>query len=152
MDHDVCNIIQNPVNIGNWSLQHSLESWKYYPIPKPNPKPNPYPFSDPGRVLPGNAGGPGPGRRAGSQNPNPLGSCARRLPLGFLRGGPGSSVRCFYRHILLFLSQRHIFLTGYCFFFFNLVHPVYLEVTLDLNVTRSCRDMFGPRTCFFCFS
>ena len=26
--------------------------------------PNPYPFLDPGRVIPGNAGGPGPGRRA----------------------------------------------------------------------------------------
>ena len=69
-----------PGNIGNLSLQHSPESWKYYPNPKPNPKPNPYPFLDPGRVIPGNAGGPGPGRRAGSRNPNPLGGYAPAEP------------------------------------------------------------------------
>ena len=34
-------------------------------IPKPNPKPNPYPFLDPGRVIPGIAGGPGPGIAGG---------------------------------------------------------------------------------------
>ena len=54
-----------PGNIGNLSLQHSPESWKYYPNPKPNPKPNPYPFLDPGRVIPGIAGGPGPGIAGG---------------------------------------------------------------------------------------
>ena len=82
-----------PGNIGNLSLQHSPESWKYYPNPKPNPKPNPYPFLDPGRVIPGNAGGPGPGRRAGSRNPNPLGGLRPpQTPRRFFSGRAGSSV------------------------------------------------------------
>ena len=65
-----------------------------------NPKPNPYPFLDPGRVIPGNAGGPGPGRRVGSQNPNPLGSCAPPDPRSGFFGavrGPAS-----YLFIVLF--------------------------------------------------
>ena len=52
LEIEVCNIIHNPGNIGNlsfsifWtpgnignlSLQHSPESWGYYPNPEPNPK------------------------------------------------------------------------------------------------------------------
>ena len=98
-----------------------------------NPKPNPYPLLDPGRVIPGNTGGPGPRRRAGSQNPNPL---------GFLRGGPGSSVIFVYRLILLFLIQRHMFLTSY---FINLVDPV-----LKRNFTEWETSLGGPRQ-FFSF-
>ena len=60
-----------------------------------NPKPNPYPFLDPGRVIPGNAGGPGPRRRAGSQNANPLGGCAPQTPARVSSGRSG--------------AQRHIF-------------------------------------------
>ena len=105
VDHRVCNILHNPGNIGNQSLQHSPESWKYYPIPKPNPKPNLYPFLDPGRVIPGNTGGPGPGRRAGSQNPNPLGGCAPQTPARVSSGRSG--------------VQRHIFSSSY----FIIPHP-----------------------------
>ena len=42
-----------PGNIGNLSLQHSPESWKYYPNPEPNPKPKPISLLGPG---PGNSG------------------------------------------------------------------------------------------------
>ena len=42
-----------PGNIGNLSLQHSPESWKYYPSPKPNPKPKPISLLGPGT---GNSG------------------------------------------------------------------------------------------------
>ena len=110
-----------PGNIGNLSLQHSPESWKYYPNPEPNPKPNPYPFLDPGRVIPGNAGGPGPGRRAGSQNPNPLGGCAPQTPARVSSGRSGVQRHICYRLILLFLIQRHILSTSY---FINVVNPV----------------------------
>ena len=121
MDHEVCNILYNPGNIGNLIFLISPESWKYYPIPKPNPKPNLYPFLDPGRVIPGNAGGPGPGRRAGSQNPNPLGGCAPQTPARVSSGRSGVQRHIFYRLILLFLIQRHICLTSY---FINVVNPV----------------------------
>ena len=70
LEIEVCNILQNPGNIGNignliflyfgtpgnignLSLQHSPESWKYYPIPKPNPKPKPISLLGPGT---GNSG------------------------------------------------------------------------------------------------
>ena len=93
-----------------------------------NPKPNLYPFLDPGRVIPGNAGGPGPGRRAGSQNPNPLGGCAPQTPARVSSGRSGVQRPIFYCLILLFLIQRHIFLTSY---FLNLVNPVTLLVVFQ---------------------
>ena len=79
LEIEVCNILQNPGNIGNFSFPIFLDAWKYwksdfsvfwdawkyYPNPEPNPKPNPYPFLDPGRVIPGIAGGPGPGIAGG---------------------------------------------------------------------------------------
>ena len=91
------------------------------PNPKADPKPNPYPFLDPGRVIPGNAGGLGPRRRAGSRNPNPLGGCAPQTPARVSSGRSGVQRHICYRLILLFLIQRHMFLTSY---FINLVSPV----------------------------
>ena len=87
-----------------------------------NPKPNLYPFLDPGRVIPGNAGGPGPGRRAGSQNPNPLGGCAPQTPAPVSSGRSGVQ-----RHICLssYFTIPHpasYFLTSY---FINVVNPVH---------------------------
>ena len=95
--------------------EHFLSSYFF------NPKPNPYPFLDPGRVIPGNAGGPGPGRRAGSQNPNPLGGCAPQTPARVSSGRSGVQRHICYRHILLLLIQRHICLRLYVI---NLVNPV----------------------------
>ena len=96
-----------PGNIGNLSLQHSPESWKYYPNPEPNPKPNPYPFLDPGRVIPGIAGGPGPGiaggpgpgRRAHPETQTHWGGYAPPDPPSGFFGTGG--------------VQRHIFLASY---------------------------------------
>ena len=67
--------------------------------------PNPYPFLDPGRVIPGNTGGPGPGRRAGSRNPNPLGGLRPPDPPSGFFGTGG--------------VQRHIFFASY----FIIPHP-----------------------------
>ena len=126
---DLVYVFSYPGNTGNLSLQHSPESWKYYPIPKPNPKPNPYPFLDPGRVIPGNAGGPGPGRRAGSQNPNPLGGCAPQTPARVSSGRSG--------------VQRHICLSSYFIiphpasYFINLVNPVGYLYVRKLNLGSS---------------
>ena len=114
--HEVCNILYNPGNLGNVVFLISPESWKYYPIPKPNPKPNPYPFLDPGRVISGNVGGPGPGRRAGSQNPNPLGGCAPQTPARGSSGRSGVqrqicvSSYVFIPHPASYVFQRRIFL------------------------------------------
>ena len=51
-----------PGNIGNLSLQHSPESWKYYPNPEPNPKSlfliNIYPCSAPDRAEVAQVGTP----------------------------------------------------------------------------------------------
>ena len=51
-----------PGNIGNLSLQHSPESWKYYPNPKANPKSlfliNIYPCSAPDRAEVAQVGTP----------------------------------------------------------------------------------------------
>ena len=102
-----------PGNIGNLSLQHSPESWKYYPNPEPNPKPNPYPFLDPGRVIPGIAGGPGPGiaggpgpgRRAHPETQTHWGGYAPPDPPSGFFGTGG--------------VQRHIFLASY----FIIPHP-----------------------------
>ena len=99
----------DPGNIGNLSLQHSPESLKYYPNPKPNPNPNPYPFLDPGRVISCNAGRPGPGRRAGSRNPNSVGGLRPPDPRsGFFRAVRGPASHFCYHLILLFLIQCHI--------------------------------------------
>ena len=50
----ICLVSWDPGNTGVVSLQHSPESWKYYPIPKPNPKSlfliNIYPCSAPDRL------------------------------------------------------------------------------------------------------
>ena len=50
------------------------------------------------------------------------------------------SVLFVYRHILLFLSQRHIFLTGY---FFNLVHPVGFFNCLWFSKPRDISHLVG---------
>ena len=87
-----------PGNIGNLSLQHSPESWKYYPIPEPNPKPKPISLLGPGTGNSGYCGRTRTGycgrtrtRAAGaSQNPNPLrGLRPPRPPVGFFRDGRG---------------------------------------------------------------
>ena len=123
----VCNIIHNPGNIGNhsfsifldawkyWKSDFSvfLDAWKYYPNPEPNPKPNPYPFLDPGRVIPGIAGGPGPGiaggpgpgRRAHPETQTHWGGYAPPDPPSGFFGTGG--------------VQRHIFLASY----FIIPHP-----------------------------
>ena len=89
----------DPVDIGNPVFY--LSSWRYWNTkssifsaiveilfrPTPNPKPNSYPFLDPGRVNPGNAGGPrhkpslvhGATRGSESRNPNPQGGCTARV-------------------------------------------------------------------------
>ena len=79
LEIEVCNIIHNPGNIGNLSFSIFLDAWKYWKsdflyfgtpgnitqTQNPIPNPNPYPFLDPGRVIPGIAGGPGPGIAGG---------------------------------------------------------------------------------------
>ena len=61
--------------------------------------PNPYPFLDPGRVIPGNAGGPGPGRRAHPETQTHWGGYAPPDPPSGFFGTGG--------------VQRHIFLASY---------------------------------------
>ena len=53
-----------PGNIGNLIFLYFGTPGNITQTQNPIPNPNPYPFLDPGRVIPGNAGGPGPGRRA----------------------------------------------------------------------------------------
>ena len=64
---------------------------------------------------------PDPGGGRDPKTRTHWGAAPLRPPLGFLRGGPGSTVIFFYRLILLFLTQRHMFLTSY---FINVVNPV----------------------------
>ena len=89
----VCNILQNPGNITQTQ--------------NPIPDPNPYPFLDPGRVIPGIAGGPGPGiaggpgpgRRAHPETQTHWGGYAPPDPPSGFFGTGG--------------VQRHIFLASY---------------------------------------
>ena len=67
LEIEVCNILQNPGNIGNFSFSIFLDAWKYwksdfsvfwdawkyYPNPEPNPKPKPISLLGPGT---GNSG------------------------------------------------------------------------------------------------
>ena len=67
LEIEVCNILQNPGNIGNFSFSILLDTWKYwksdfsvfwdawkyYPNPEPNPKPKPISLLGPGT---GNSG------------------------------------------------------------------------------------------------
>ena len=95
----VCNILQNPGNITQTQ--------------NPIPNPNPYPFLDPGRVIPGIAGGPGPGiaggpgpgRRAHPETQTHWGGYAPPDPPSGFFGTGG--------------VQRHIFLASY----FIIPHP-----------------------------
>ena len=67
LEIEVCNIIHNPGNIGNFRFSIFLDAWKYwksdffvfwdawkyYPNPEPNPKPKPISLLGPGT---GNSG------------------------------------------------------------------------------------------------
>ena len=114
-----------PGNIGNLSLQHSPESWKYYPNPEPNPKPNLYPFLDPGRLIPGKAVWTRTRAASGILKPKPTGGATPPpRPPSFFFGTGG--------------VQRHIFLASY---FIN-PHPAsYFINIIFINVVDSGRLM-----------
>ena len=102
-----------PGNIGNLSLQHSPESWKYYPNPEPNPKPKPISLLGPGT---GNSGWCGrTWTRAAGGIPKPKltgGDTPPQTPRPFFFGTGG--------------SQRHIFLAAY----FIIPHPASYFITV----------------------
>ena len=54
-----------PGNIGNLIFLYFGTPGNITQTQNPIPNPNPYPFLDPGRVIPGIAGGPGPGIAGG---------------------------------------------------------------------------------------
>ena len=117
LEIEVCNILQNPGNIGNFSFSIFLDAWKYwksdfsvfwdawkyYPNPEPNPKPKPISLLGPGTGNSGYCGRTRTGycgrtrtRAAGaSRNPNPLGGYAPPDPPSGFFGTGG--------------VQRHIF-------------------------------------------
>ena len=110
-----------PGNIGNLIFLYFGTPGNITQTQNPIPNPNPYPFLDPGRVIPGNAGGPGPGRRAHPETQTHWGATRPQTPRRVFSGQAGCSVIFFERLILLILIQRHILLTSY---FINVVNPV----------------------------
>ena len=79
-----------PGNIGNLSLQHSPESWKYYPNPEPTPNPKPISLLGPGPDSSGEYGRTRTRAAGASRNPTPLGGLRPpRPPVGFFRDGRG---------------------------------------------------------------
>ena len=107
LEHEVPNILQNPGNLTQ--TQNPIQN------------PNLYPFLDPGRVIPGNTGGPGPGRRAGSQHPNPLGGCAPQTPARVSSGRSGvQRYICLSSYFIIPHPASYVFNVR----FVNLVDPV----------------------------
>ena len=121
LEIEVCNIIHNPGNIGNhsfsifWtpgnignlSLQHSPESWKYYPNPEPNPKPKPISLLGPGTGNSGYCGRTRTRAAGASRNPNPLGGLRPpRPPVGFFRDGRGPA--SYFFNVLFYYSSSSV--------------------------------------------
>ena len=96
-----------PGNIGNLIFLYFGTPGNITQTQNPIPNPNPYPFLDPGRVIPGIAGGPGPGiaggpgpgRRAHPETQTHWGGYAPPDPPSGFFGTGG--------------VQRHIFLASY---------------------------------------
>ena len=137
LEIEVCNILQNPGNIGNFSFSIFLDAWKYwksyfsvfwdawkyYPNPEPNPKPKPISLLGPGTGNSGYCGRTRTGycgrtrtRAAGaSRNPNPLGGLRPpRPPVGFFRDGRGPA--SYFFSVLFYQSSSSVIFINVLFY------------------------------------
>ena len=105
-----------PGNIGNLIFLYFGTPGNITQTQNRIPNPNPYPFLDPGRVIPGIAGGPGPGiaggpgpgRRAHPETQTHWGATPPQTPRRVFSGRAGSSV-IFFSVLFYYSSSSVIF-------------------------------------------